>query len=210
MIIEISQEEKEAGSPTPEKLRAIVEQIQTIGYAVVNNVVSKETCTLLSDSVLEDVKKVREADKPTLHEQYTGQGHLQLGLRRHAPFVKADLVANPIIESIVAGVLGKGAWLGFYNGNVNCPGSTFQPLHMDRPFSWKSPEEAAQAGQSWPPPTTSLSCSVALEEIKIENGATEIYPCTHLATEVIDLLQEGSRLEDHPELLKKWGCLPVC
>ena len=129
---------------------------------------------------------------------------MQLGPRRYAPYVRPDLVANLPMESIIAAVLGRGAWLGFYNGNVNCPGSTFQPLHMDRPFSWKTPEEAALAGQSWPPPTTSLGCSIAVEAITIENGATEVYPGTHRATEVIDL-PRGSRLEDHPDLLARWG-----
>ncbi len=200
MIFKISQEEKKTGVVVAEKLSAIVEQIHTIGYAVVGNLVCEETCQLLGESVQEDV----ETGKPTAHERHTAQGHLQLGLRRYAPYVKTDLVANPVIESIVAGVLGEGAWLGFYNGNVNCPGSTYQHLHMDRPFSWQTREEAAQAGHSWPPPTTSLGCSVALEEITLENGATEIYPGTHLATEVINL-QKDSRLQDHPDLLEKWG-----
>ncbi|MFP6808069.1 MAG: phytanoyl-CoA dioxygenase family protein [Pseudomonadales bacterium] len=204
MMFDISQEEKYTGIVTAEKLSAIVEQIQTVGFAVVANLVSKDVCDLLDESVQADTIKIRETGKPTAHERNTGQGHLQLGLRRFAPYVNADLVANPIIESIVAGILGKSAWLGFYNGNVNCPGSTYQPLHMDRPFSWKTPEEAVQAGQSWPPPATTISCSVALEEITVENGATEIYPRTHHATEVINLLK-GSRLEDHPDLLERWG-----
>lgn len=204
MVVDISEREKTDGAPNEATLNSIVQQIHTVGYAVVSRVVSEDTCVLLADSIHEDVIRIREAGKPTLHEQYTGQGHLQLGLRRYAPYVRSDLIANPIIESIVATVLGSSAWLGFYNGNVNCPGSTSQPLHMDRPFAWKSPEEAAQAGQSWPPPTTTLSCSVALDEISLDNGATEIYPGTHHATEVIELLQ-GSRLEAHPALLEKWG-----
>ena len=204
MIFEILDEEKKAGTLAPEKLQAIVEQIQTVGYAVLSNLVSKDSCELLAESIQEDVAKIRATGKKTAHERFTGEGHLQLGLRRHAPYVKADLVANPITECVVTAVLGSGAWLGFYNGNVNCPGESYQPLHMDRPFSWTTPEQAAEAGKDWPPPATSLGCSIALEDITLENGATEIYPGTHKATEVIGLLTD-SRLEDHPQLLKKWG-----
>jgi len=154
--------------------------------------------------VVEDADQIKATGEQTPHEKFTGEGHLQLGLRRYAPFVRGDVIANPLIECVVAGTLGKGAWLGFYNGNVNCPGSTYQPLHFDRPFSWKTPEAAAKDGQDWPPPTTSLSCSIALEEITEKNGATEIYPGTHLETEIAQW-QVGDRLSNHPDLLEKWA-----
>ena len=37
-----------------------------------------------------------------MHEKHTAEGHLQLGPRRHAPYVQKELVANPILESVVA------------------------------------------------------------------------------------------------------------
>ncbi|MBV7335051.1 phytanoyl-CoA dioxygenase family protein [Chloroflexi bacterium TSY] len=123
------------------------DSFETNGYAVVSGLISPETCELLLQSVLEDVALIRSRPDPTLHEQRTGIGHLQLGLRRYAPFVKSELVANPLIESVVAELLGAGAWLGFYSGNVNCPGSGSQPLHYDRPYAWKSEAEATAAGQ---------------------------------------------------------------
>jgi hypothetical protein len=101
-------------------------------------------------------------------------------------------------------VLGDHAWLGFYNGNVNMPGSTSQPLHFDRPFTWRTKEEAEAAGESWPPRTTTLSCSVALEDITSHNAATEIYPGSHRET-VVASWRRGERPGSHPELLEKWG-----
>lgn len=199
----ITNQERVSGTVSAEKLSKIIHEIQTVGFAVVENLVSVETCELLAASIREDVEVVRASGKLTPHEKATGQGHLQLGLRRYAPYVRADLIANPLIECIVASVIGRGAWLGFYNGNVNCPGSTFQPLHFDRPFSWKTPEDAARDGQSWPPPPTTLGCSVALEEITLDNGATEIYPGTHHETEVTTW-PAGDRIEKHPALMEKW------
>lgn len=201
---DITQDERKSGALTPEKLKRMRDSFETNGYAVVSDFISSETCDLLIQSVLEDVGLVRSRPDLTHHEQRTGVGHLQLGLRRYAPFVKPELVANPLIESVVAALLGPGAWLGFYSGNVNTPGSGYQPLHYDRPFAWKSEAEATAAGQPWPPPTITLSCSVALSEITEDSGATEIYPGTHRETAVSDW-PRGERVEYHPDLVAQWG-----
>lgn len=202
MTYELTDREIRHGRFEPEKLKQIGADIRARGFAVVSGLVSEESRQLLMESVLEDAEAVR-ANGETDHEKRTGQGHLQLGLRRRAPYVRKDLVANPLIEAIVAEILGEGAWLGFYNGNVNMPGSTYQPLHFDRPFSWRSEEQARAEGEDWPPRATTLSCSVALQEITVEKGATEIYPGTHKETAVAEW-PLGERPESHPELIKKW------
>ena len=202
-MYEISEQERQSGRISPDTLESIVRDVQRRGYAVVKNVVSLETCAFLNESILEDVARIRVPGRVTQHEINTGRGHLQLGIRRNAPYVKQELLANPLVECVVAGVLGDGAWLGFYSGNINCPGSTCQPLHFDRPFSWKSPVDASRDGESWPPPTTTLSCSVALQDITEANGATEIYPGTHRETEVAQW--SSNRIGDRPDLIKKWA-----
>ena len=199
----ISDSERNSGVLSSDTLAAIVRDINAVGYAVVEQVISQETSDLLSEAVLEDVERIRATGQPTQHERNTAEGHLQLGLRRYAPYVKTELVANPLIECVVARVLGRGAWLGFYNGNVNCPGSAYQPLHFDRPFSWKTPDDARRDGQPWPPPGTTLSCSISLDEITEANGATEIYPGTHRETAVAGW--STNRLGDHRELIEKWS-----
>lgn len=203
-VLRIAAEEKRTKTLSRETLTAIKTQLDTQGYVVVADVISHETCELLGRSVLEDADAVRAKAGRTAHEKRTGRGHLQLGLRRYGPYVRADLIANPIIESVVGDILGKGAWLGFYNGNINCPGSDYQPLHFDRPFSWRSPQAAAEDGLAWPPPTTTLSCSVALTEITSDTGPTEIYPGTHKETAVLKFAP-GERVSNYPELLAKWG-----
>ena len=204
MTFSVTEAERSAGVMGAEKTAIITREIESRGFAVVMGLVSAETCQLLKGSVLEDAERVRALGRPTRHEEVTGEGHLQLGLRRCAPYVRSDLVANPLIEHVVAAVLGPGAWLGFYNGNVNLPGSAQQPLHYDRPFSWRTKEKAFKDGQSWPPPTTTLSCSVALADITEDNGATEIYPGTQHETAVTEW-PLGERISNHPELIERWG-----
>ncbi|XOV84901.1 MAG: phytanoyl-CoA dioxygenase family protein [bacterium] len=200
----LTDEERAAASLAPEKLAGVLNDITKQGYAVLAGLVSSETTQLLIESIREDAEAICASGELTPHEKHTGEGHLQLGLRRRAPFVRADLLTNPLIEQVVAGLLGEGAWLGFYNGNVNMPGSTSQPLHFDRPFTWKTKAEADAEGESWPPRATTLSCSVALDDITIGNAATEIYPGTHRETAVATW-PRGERPATHPELLEKWG-----
>jgi len=204
MTFSVTEEERSNGALAAEKIALITSEISTRGFAVVTGLISPQTCELLLTSVLEDAQRVRALGKTTAHEEHTGRGHLQLGLRRFAPYVRSDLVANPLIEHVVAAMLGPAAWLGFYNGNVNLPGSTYQPLHYDRPFSWRTKEKAERDGESWPPPTTTLSCSVALTDLTENNGATEIYPGTHLETAVTDW-PLGERISNHPDLIERWG-----
>lgn len=203
-VLRLAAEEILTKTLSRKTLAAIETRLHTEGFAVVADVISPETCELLATSVLEDTAVVRAQGGRTAHEKRTGYGHLQLGLRRYAPYVRADLIANPIIECVVAQILGEGAWLGFYNGNINCPGSGYQPVHFDRPFSWRTPDAASEDGLAWPPPTTTLSCSVALTDITLDNGPTEIYPGTHTETAVLDFAP-GERVENYPELLDKWG-----
>ena len=201
---EITEQEQASGALTNQSLGNIRDSFETKGFAVVGGLVSLQSCEHLSQAIVEDVALIRAREQPTRHEKHTGIGHLQLGLRRYAPYVKPDLVANALIEHIVSSLLGAGAWLGFYNGNVNCPGSGYQPLHFDRPYSWKTQQQAIAAGKSWPPPTTTLSCSLALSDITEATGATEIYPGSQLET-VVASWKTGERPENHPDLIEQWG-----
>jgi hypothetical protein len=204
MTYHVTETEVSTGVMSADKLSAIAEDISSSGYAVVGGLIPSDVCELLMASVLEDAAQVRARVRETPHEKATGQGHLQLGLRRYAPFVRSELVANALIEQVVAAVLGRNAWLGFYSGNVNLPGSVHQPLHYDRPLSWRPKEKAEKDGQSWPPPTTTLSCSVALTDLTDANGATEIYPGTHHEAAVTEW-PLGERVSNHPELIERWG-----
>ena len=65
----LSDQERETGIIPSETLKAIAEAVRTTGYAVVGNVVSKETIDLLTGSVLEDVERVRATGKKTRHEE---------------------------------------------------------------------------------------------------------------------------------------------
>ena len=91
----------------PQMLQQIRQDIQDRGYAVVAGLVSQESQALLMDSVLEDALQVR-ANNDMTHMKTYGQGASPIRIAAFCS-MRADLLANPIIESIVAAVLGEGA-----------------------------------------------------------------------------------------------------
>jgi hypothetical protein len=108
--------------------------------------------------------------------------HLELGLPRTPELVFPEIVCNPIIEQAVARLLGP-AFIRYYNGNTACPASGTQPLHMDGGgWSVASADEAAAAGLEWPHEPLKLSVNFGVDDMRPENGSTEVYLGSHRDT----------------------------
>jgi hypothetical protein len=121
------------------------------------------------------------------------RGHLQQGPPPMAPYVFADYVANPLICDALQAILGDGAYCEFYNGNTNCPDSTYQQLHLDAMHASTSDGVAA--------PTSAVVVNVVPQNVDEHNGAVELWPGTHtivVPTPVPDGAIAARRLEVPP------------
>jgi ectoine hydroxylase-related dioxygenase (phytanoyl-CoA dioxygenase family) len=88
-----------------------------------------------------------------------------------APYVHAEVIANPIATSVCEAAISSPVQLTFLSGNTNMPGSEAQALHRD-------------AGNLWPElvmshPPSMLSAHIPLTDMTAANGSTEIWPGTH-------------------------------
>jgi hypothetical protein len=110
-------------------------------------------------------------------------GHGSARLPRSAPWVHAEIVANPLVEQVVAAALGPQPYLNVYGGNLSFPGSGTQELHMDGVWQYPSKEAAAAAGVEWPPPPHQLIAQICPTGSTSED-ATEVWPGSHLVTEL--------------------------
>ena len=90
----LTETEQSQGEIAVDKLAQVVADIEVEGFAVVENLVSIESRQILLDVIREDALAIKAAGELTPHEKHTGEGHLQLGLPRSAPYVRADLLAN--------------------------------------------------------------------------------------------------------------------
>lgn len=78
---------------------------------------------------------------------------------------------NPYANQISIAVLDEQAYLSFYNGNTNFPGSEVQHVHLDNPHLWPDAEHAT--------PAYSLVVNIPTSECTLKNGAIELWPGTH-------------------------------
>jgi ectoine hydroxylase-related dioxygenase (phytanoyl-CoA dioxygenase family) len=154
----------------PAHLIQAVAAIRQAGYVVLVDVIDHTHLDLLRERMDEDSQKLIAAQK------WGGagrvEGHLQQGPPPFAPYVFADIVANPFAIQVTHAILGDGLYNRFYNGNANCPGSGTQPLHADGPHLWQN------VAVTHPPAT--LIVNVTLVDATEVNGATELWPGTHL------------------------------
>ena len=100
-------------------------------------------------------------------------GHLTQGPPPYPPFLHESVLAHPHVWAMAHRLLGPGAALLYYSGNTNCPGSGFQPVHIDQPHAYDGTT-----------PMSTLVLSIPVQDISAHNGAMEVWPGTHtLATE---------------------------
>eukprot|EP01051_Picozoa_sp_SAG22_P024593 SAG22_NODE_6888_length_798_cov_1.925608_1_plen_134_part_00 len=120
-----------AGALAGPKLARIVETYRRDGICVV--------CDLLPHAMLDELAGRYDFDAahryvdgdpfknfqkgPALNPDYDGNLHLQLNLPRSHPFVRPEIMSNPIIEQIAVAVLSGPVYIRYINGNTACPGS---------------------------------------------------------------------------------------
>jgi hypothetical protein len=168
--IVITAEELQQEQLTADHLAAAVAAVHEDGYVILGNVINSDHLDCLHERMAADSQKLIAMQK------WGGagriEGHLQQGPPPFAPYVFRDIVANPFAIQVTHAVLGDGLYNRFYNGNANCPGSGTQPLHADAPHLW--PNVAVTH------PPASLVVNICPVDTTEENGATEIWPGTHL------------------------------
>ena len=181
-VAEVRPEEKAVGAL--EHTEGILDAIREQGVAVLHNCIDPSVCELLQAPLYADAQRMLEGSfwPPQPERGALGNGHVNLGAPRCAPWVHSDVVGNPIVEQVVAAAIGTGAVLGFYNGLCNLSGSRPQPLHLGSAWAWQTEAEAEAAGQEWPPSATTLAVYIAVDDIDASNGAEEVWPGSHRDT----------------------------
>jgi hypothetical protein len=193
MEITVTAQEVAAETMTYDHLNQAVKAIREDGYVILADVINHNH--------LDSLRERMDADSKVLlaQEKWGGagqiHGHLQQGPPPFAPYIFRDIVANPFALQVSTAVLGEGAYNRFYNGNANTPGSGTQPLHADTPHLWPDLTVAH--------PAHALVVNVTLIDATEENGATEIWPGTHL------IPMNGGRVTAEMEAARREVVRPV-
>ena len=190
MQISLTSEERENAELSWDTLAKAVQAIKEDGYVVIEQVVNHDHLDVLKERMDEDSERLLAAEK------WGGagrqKGHLQQGPPPFAPYLFADVVVNPYAIQVTREMLGEGFYCCFYNGNTNTPGSTTQPLHGDGIHLWGEQPE--------PHPATQLIVNIWPQDSSAKNGATEIWPGSHLDTRPVTDETEADRRSFAPPI----------
>ena len=190
MGVSLTSSEKNVARLSETNLVNAVNAIREDGYVVIEQVVDHEFLDALKVRMDNDSVKLIEAEK------WGGagrlRGHLQQGPPPVAPFLSPDIVVNPYAVQIAREMLGSGFYCCFYNGNTNTPGSGTQPLHGDGVHLWGDMDQGH--------PATQLIVNVFPQDTSGENGATQIWPGSHLDMRVVSEETESDRRSFSPPI----------
>ena len=191
MRIQVGENEYDAHKLDDETLKAAVEAIHVDGYVVLGGVIDLAVLDAMKPKLDEDTAELLRRGKWGGAGQLPG--HLSQSMSRSKEHIYSEAVTNPLVIQVTAKILGEGVHNHFYNGNTNMPGSQKQPLHRDAPHLGPDPVH----------PTISIIVNVSPIDVDQSNGATEIWPGTHLipgSTRVTDEAEEERRAVVPPVL----------
>ncbi|MDE0637905.1 MAG: phytanoyl-CoA dioxygenase family protein [Candidatus Poribacteria bacterium] len=158
--LEISAEERAESKPTPESIDAATRLLRETGLVVIESVLPRDW--------IEEVNTAMEAVLDMEEDTHNGE-HPMLKM----PFMDARIIDNPFAMPIMKAVMGEKIFAYLpYGCNATTPGNEIQWIHRD-------------SGQLFPElpfalPVSTIVVNIPLVDFTIENGATEVWPGSHL------------------------------
>ena len=169
--IDPSPAERRRGTLTATHRKQVLAAMQSDGVLVLDQVVDHAPLDALKARMDRDSAELL-AFCNSVGGNPRDRGHLQQGPPPFAPYVFPEYVSNPLVCDALRAMLGAGAYCEFYNGNTNCPDSTYQQLHRDAMHEPASDGVAA--------PTSAVVVNVVPQDVDERNGAVELWPGTHV------------------------------
>lgn len=184
--MELSPSERRNGKLSGEHLQSALSALHDTGYVALERA--------LPDDWIKKTRAACDADlqvflrKPANRQRFLvdARGHVGMYPERRSPYLDPVAIANPFALQIMEAAMGPNVFCTFYNTNTAWPGSGVQQLHRDTRHLF--PEI------NFPLPVHTIVVNIPLVDFTLENGATEVWPGSHL---ILDRPEDlGTPLED--------------
>jgi len=143
------------------------------GFVLLKQVVDTSHIDILRDVMFSDLEAVlARPDAPFNFNK----GNVQQAPPPTPPFLFRDVVFNPAVIALTRAVLGPRPLWAFYSGNTALPDSEKQPVHGDLGQLWPALKHAT--------PAFGLVINIPLVDVDERNASTELWPGTHLDTQL--------------------------
>ena len=159
-ILEISEQERAEGKPTPESVDAGERLLRETGLVVIENVLPRDWIADLNTAMqtrLDNEENDQNGENPMLK----------------MPFMDSRIIDNPFAMPILKAAMGEKVFAYLpYGCNATRPGGDIQWIHRD-------------SGQLFPElpfalPVCTIVVNIPLVDFTVENGATQVWPSSHL------------------------------
>jgi hypothetical protein len=189
MSIHLTDEEREAGALSPERLAEALCVFRDTGLAVIENAYDTDFIADVRAAYDRELERYLDGKGglDALDGKTFGKNHIGFFPALYPPICDPRIAAPPIAVQLLTELLGGDFFSCFYHTNTACPGSGIQPVHRDSP-----PLFGRELGV--PHPAAQIVLNIPLVDFTEENGSTEYWPGTHL---IVDRTPEDSkRLEE--------------
>jgi ectoine hydroxylase-related dioxygenase (phytanoyl-CoA dioxygenase family) len=191
--MKLSAGELKSGAMNEENLRLAVRTLKESGFVVLEEVVARDWIDRtreVCDSTLRDYMKALKTSNPEKREYYKGT-HTAMFPPICPPFSDAVALENPFAVQVTEAAIGPDFFCTFYNTNTQWPHSGIQHVHRD--FDHLFP------GFPVALPIIQVIVNITLTDFTLENGATEVWPGSHLIVD--EFPKDGEALEERAKAL---------
>jgi ectoine hydroxylase-related dioxygenase (phytanoyl-CoA dioxygenase family) len=188
--MKISAAELQAGALNDDNLKVAARTLKECGFVVLEDAVPRdwiEQTRQVCDETLERYMQTVSPEKRAFY-QHT---HAAMFPPRCAPFMDAVAIENAVAVQVTQAVLGPDFFCTFYNTNTQWPHSGIQDVHRD--YEHLFPELPIAL------PVMQLAVNILLVDFTLENGATEVWPGSHLIVDGCP--KDGEELAERAALL---------
>lgn len=178
VFVKLTPEELETKQIGSHNLQKAVEALHRDGVLVIENAVDTAHLDALNKRMVPEAKELY-ARKETHRNFGENTGNIQQEPPTEPEYVFEDVIANPFATAVLECMMGPHPGVRFYSANTAFKATDRQPVHIDVSFDF-------------PKIPWGFLVNINLIDTTPENGCTELWPGSHLNTDVHSTIDEDS------------------
>ncbi|MBM3265502.1 MAG: phytanoyl-CoA dioxygenase family protein [candidate division Zixibacteria bacterium] len=173
--MELTASERRQGRLTQRHLQGALRRLRDTGYVALERALPDDWITQMRSACDRDLKKYLRIKENRERFLVKNKGHVGMFPSPTLPYMDPMAILNPFALQIFEAAMGHNVFCTFYNTNTAWPGSGVQVIHRDTQPLF--PELSVAL------PVHMVVVNIMLVDFTVENGATEVWPGSHLLTD---------------------------
>ena len=172
----LSPAERKNGRLSKNKLSLALRALSEVGYVVIEGVIPGDLIHEIKQVCNRTLHRYLKKEENRQHCTDNRAGHVGMSAPCKMPFMDGQIIENSFAMQILHEAMDGDFFCTFYNTNTAWPGSGVQRIHRDT--------KQLFPGFPFSLPIHMVVVNISLVDFTIENGATEVWPSSHLICDV--------------------------